>query len=51
VDFPDKNDIQLTIKNYTDSLISIYDVPVDSDKYILNQCKIQTLSSFGQALE
>ena len=51
VDFPNKTELQNNIKNYTDSLISIYDVPVDPDKYILNQCKIQTLSSFGQALE
>ena len=51
VDFPNKNDVQLNIKNYTDALISVYDVPVDPDKYILAQCKIQTLSSFGQALK
>lgn len=51
VDFPNKGDLQLNIQRYTDILISIYDIPVDPDKYILEQVKIQTLSSFGQALE
>jgi hypothetical protein len=51
VDFPNKIDVQNNIQNYTDALISVCDVPVDPDKYILNQCKIQTLGSFGQALK
>lgn len=51
VDFPNKGDLQLNIQRYTDILISIYDIPVDPDKYVLEQVKIQTLSSFGQALE
>ena len=46
-----KDALQQSIKNYLNSLISIYDIPVDPDKYILEQCKIQTLASFGQALQ
>lgn len=46
-----KESIQQSIKNYLNALISIYDIPTDPDKYILEQCKIQTLASFGQALQ
>lgn len=51
IDFPNKDEFQNIIKNYINSLISVYDVPVDADKYVLNQCNIQTLASYGKALE
>ena len=51
VDFPNKTEIEKNIRDFSDALVSISDAPVDPDKYILEQCKIQTLSSFGQALE
>ena len=51
IDFPAKDDITTPIQQYTKCLISVYDVPVDADKFIANVCKVQTIASFGKALE
>ena len=51
VDLPNKSVLWDNLKKNLKTLISVYDVPFDIENYILEQCKIQTLSSFGQALE
>ena len=32
-------------------MVSVHDVPVNVDEYIANQCNVQTISSYGKALE
>jgi len=49
--FPDKDELSKLIKNYLNCLISIYDIPYNPADYLLHQCKVQTLSSYGKALE
>ncbi len=51
IEFPQKDEFSKLIKQYQDSLISIYDVPHRYEEYLLNNCKIQTLSSYGKAVE
>jgi len=49
--FVDKESIQQRIQGYTKSLCSIYHTPHDVHWFLLQQCKVQTLQSFGKALE
>lgn len=51
VDFPSKDEIIWSIKRYLPSLISVHDIPVNTDQYVANQCNVQTISSYGKALE
>lgn len=51
VDLPSKDDIVWIFKKYTQSLISVHDVPVNTAEYISNQCNVQTIASYGKALE
>lgn len=51
VDLPWKDDIVWIFKKYTQSLISVYDVPVNTAEYISNQCNVQTIASYWKALE
>ncbi len=51
VDFPSKDDVVWIIKKYTQSLVSVHDVPVNVDEYVANQCNVQTISSYWKALE
>lgn len=51
VDLPNKENLKEKILNNIDVLVSVYEVPVDVEKYITEQCKIQTIYSYGQALE
>ncbi|MFZ2150470.1 MAG: DNA mismatch repair protein MutS [Candidatus Absconditicoccaceae bacterium] len=51
VDFPSKDEVVGIMKKYIQSLISVHDVPVNVDQYIANQCNVQTISSYGKALE
>lgn len=51
VDLPAKEDIQTRIQLYTKCLISVYDVPHDPTLFVTNVCHVQTIASFGQALE
>lgn len=46
LDFPNKEEVQSSIKHFSDALISIYDKPFSLTEYILQQCKVQTLASF-----
>lgn len=51
MDFTEKDSITAPFQNYLNCLISIYDVPVDPDKFITSTCQIQSMSSYGQALD
>lgn len=51
VDFPNKEETSKLLKNYMKIFISVHDLPVDPKKYIENELNIQTISSFGLALE
>ncbi len=46
LDFPNKEEVQSSIRHFSDALISIYDKPFSLTEYILQQCKVQTLASF-----
>ncbi|MDD3262984.1 MAG: DNA mismatch repair protein MutS [Candidatus Absconditabacteria bacterium] len=51
IEFPDKDELTKLLKQYQNYLISISDVPHRYEEYLLEQCKIQTLSSYGKAVE
>jgi DNA mismatch repair protein MutS len=51
VDMPAKEDIQTRIQLYTKCLVSVYDVPYDAVNFVTRICQVQTIASFGQALE
>ena len=51
VEFPQKDEITKSLKQYQDFLISIADVPHRYEEYLLEKCKIQTLASYGKAVE
>lgn len=50
IDMPNKEEIQSSIKHFSNALISIYDKPFSLTEYILQQCKVQTLASFWEAV-
>jgi len=50
-EFPYHDDIKNRLQIYNKCLLSVYDVPVDTDDFVQNICGIQTISSFGSALE
>lgn len=49
IDFPEKDSISTPIQQYLKCLISVYDIPSDSENFITNISRVQTLSSFWQA--
>jgi hypothetical protein len=51
LDFAQKDEFTFVIQQTLPSLISIFDVPVDPEKFIMNITHTQTLQSFGKALE
>ena len=51
IDFTDKDSLTTPIQQYTKCLISVYDIPVDSSRFVCNMARVQTLSSFWKALE
>lgn len=51
IEFPDKDELNKLIKQYQNILISISDVPHRYEEYLIENCKIQTLSSYGKAVE
>lgn len=50
VDFPEKDSISMPIQQYLQCLVSVYEVPVDPESFLCNKAKVQTLSSFWQAV-
>lgn len=51
IEFPDKDELTKLVKQYQNCLISLADVPHRYEEYLLEQCKIQTLASYGKAVE
>ena len=49
VDFREKDSISTPIQQYLKCLISVYECPSDAELFLTTTCKVQTLSSFGQA--
>ena len=50
VDFQEKDSITTPIQQYLQCLISVYEVPTDPASFLCNVTKVQTLSSFWQAV-
>lgn len=51
VDFPDKDLVTTPLQHYLKCLISIYEVPFDAEHFLLNMTQVQSLASFGKALD
>jgi len=51
IDLKEKEQIITPIQQYLQCLISVYEIPVDPQQHITSICNIQTIASFGQALE
>ncbi len=51
IEFPNKDELTTLLKRNQNCLISIYDVPHRYEEYLVNNCKIQTLASYGKAVE
>jgi len=51
IDVPDKDLITTPLQQYLKCLISIYEVPFDGEHFLLHVTKVQSLASFGKALE
>lgn len=50
-EFPYIDDVKIRLQQYNKCLLSIYDVPRDSAEYVQRICNVQTVASFGKALE
>lgn len=50
-DFPYIDDVKIRLQQYNKCLLSVYDVPRDAAEYVQHICSVQTVSSFGKALE
>jgi len=50
-DFPYIDDVKVRLQQYNKCLLSVYDVPRDAAEYVQHICSVQTVSSFGKALE
>lgn len=51
IDFSDKDLVTTPLQQYLKCLISIYEVPFDIGNFLLHMTKVQSLSSFGKALD
>lgn len=51
IDFPEKGDLENHMHNFSHCLISTYDQPSDADLLLQSVFGIQSLTSFGKALE
>jgi DNA mismatch repair protein MutS len=50
-DFPDKDLVTTPLQQYLKCLISIYEVPFDAEHFLLTMTQVQSLASFGKALD
>lgn len=50
IDFPDKDLVTAYLQQQVKSLISVYEVPFDTENFLLHMTKVQSLASFGKAL-
>jgi hypothetical protein len=51
IDFSDKDLVTTPLQQYLKCLISIYEVPFDIGNFLLHMTKVQSLASFGKALD
>jgi hypothetical protein len=51
IEFPDKDELIKVLNKYQNSLLSLADVPHRYEEYLLENLKIQTLASYGKAVE
>jgi len=51
VDFPDKDIVTMPLQYSKKCIASLYDIPVDPAHFITQMTKVQSIASFGQALE
>jgi hypothetical protein len=51
IDFHEKDDVTTPLQQYLKCLISIYEVPFDTEHYVQHMTKVQSLASFGKALD
>ena len=51
IDFPEKQEVEKYMSNFSTCLISTYDQPAAADEMLQHVFGIQSLSSFGKALE
>jgi DNA mismatch repair protein MutS len=51
IDFPDKDSLVKLLNSYQNYLVSLADVPHRYEEYLLENLKIQTLASYGKAVE
>jgi hypothetical protein len=49
--FPDKDIVTKPIKQYLKCLISVWDIPPDSEKFLASTTQVQHSASYGKALE
>lgn len=50
-DFPDKDLVTTPLLQYLKCLISIYEVPFDAEHFLVTMTQVQSLASFGKALD
>jgi len=51
INFEKKEELKIYISMYLNTLVNIFDVPFDVNKFLLQILNVQTLTSYGQALE
>lgn len=50
IDFSDKDLVSAPLQHYIKCLISVYEIPFDTENFLLHMMKVQSLVSFGRAL-
>lgn len=51
INFEKKEELKTYISMYLNALVNIFDIPYDVNKFLLQILNVQTLTSYGQALE
>ncbi|MCX6822617.1 MAG: DNA mismatch repair protein MutS [candidate division SR1 bacterium] len=51
IDFTDKELVKTPLQQYLKCLFSIYEVPFDAEHFLLTMTQVQSLASFGKALD
>lgn len=51
IDFPDKDLVTTPLQQYVKCLFSIYEVPFDTEHFLITMTQVQSLASFGKALD
>lgn len=51
IDFPEKDMVTTPLQQYLECVISVYEVPFDTANFVQHMTKVQSLASFGKALD